>query len=153
MTRTVGDDPHLPAAASRQPSLAQSQPAQPPGPHPLTAEVVGPDLDLEARELAAHDADAVAVLGLDMAKMNLVDIAKHENNLSPRSGPFSPERNMEVFKALLYLMDAEKKKRPNVVDDCDAMKWYYARCVPLGLGFGSSMNHDMLQTTDKSRLI
>ena len=74
-------------------------------------------------ELALHDTEE-NILNLD--KMKLVQIAKEEN-YTPRAGPFSAERNQEIFKAMLYLMDAEKKKRPNVVDDYDSMRWYYAR--------------------------
>lgn len=77
----------------------------------------------DARELALHDTEE-NILNLD--KMKLVQIAKEEN-CTPRAGPFSAERNQEIFKAMLYLMDAEKKKRPNVVDDYDSMRWYYAR--------------------------
>jgi hypothetical protein len=77
----------------------------------------------DARELALHDTEE-NVLNLD--KMKLVQTAKEEN-YTPRAGPFSAERNQEIFKAMLYLMDAEKKKRPNVVDDYDSMRWYYAR--------------------------
>lgn len=80
--------------------------------------------DQAARELAQHETDDTAILNFD--QIRLTEIAKNEN-FTPRSGPFSPERNQEVFKALLYLMDAEKKKRPNVVDDYESMRWYYAR--------------------------
>lgn len=114
-------------APPRSPAVVSS-PLQPPPQQPQPP-ALGPQAsvaheDLEARELAQHETDAV----LDMDRINLVNIAKHENKLAdPRAGPFAPERNEEVFKALLYLMDAEKKKRPNVVDDYDAMRWYYAR--------------------------
>jgi hypothetical protein len=91
-------------------------------PPPLTAELVGLGHDdLEARELAQHETDAV------LDSINLMDIARQENKFSPRSGPFSPDRNQEVFKGILYIMDAERKKKPNVMDDLDAMGWYYAR--------------------------
>ncbi len=90
----------------------------------MAAEVVGASIDgVAARELAQQETDAM----LDMGEINLVDIAREENLLSPLAGPFSAARNQEVFKALLYLMDAEKKKRPNIVDEPDAMRWYYAR--------------------------
>ena len=76
----------------------------------------------DVRQLAQHEDETENVLD----RIKLVEIAKHEN-FSPRAGPFTPERNQEVFKAMLYLMDAEKKKRPDLVDDYDAMRWYYAR--------------------------
>lgn len=118
---TVGDEHGQPPPL---PAVSSPMQLQPPPLGAVGAQAsVATHEDLEARELAQHESDAV----LDMGRINLLTIAKDENKLTPRSGPFSPERNQEVFKALLYLMDAEKKKRPNVVDDYDAMRWYYAR--------------------------
>ena len=46
----------------------------------------------------------------------------------PAKGPYSlPSRNVEVFRALLYLLDGGRKERAHFQDDPIAMRFYYLR--------------------------